>query len=67
MEEKDMEDNQKEDLVQQIQKALDQLATTVHNLSPGDVGSTDRVLYPIALARTEIDLIRQAAETAGCE
>lgn len=37
-----------------LEAILDELATSIHNLSPGDVGSMDRVLYPIAKAKAAI-------------
>lgn len=39
---------------QEMDDILDLLATKVHNLSPGDIGSTDRVLYPIAEAKAKL-------------
>lgn len=40
-----------------VQEILDELATTIHNLSPGDIGSMDRVLRPINVARSELYLL----------
>lgn len=44
-----------------IRDILDELATTIHNLSPGDVGSMDRVLLPIDAALTDIAAILEEA------
>jgi hypothetical protein len=38
-----------------LRDALDKLATDIHNMSPGDVGSMDRVLIVIARAEKEIE------------
>jgi hypothetical protein len=38
----------------EVQAILDELATTIHNLSPGDIGSMDRVLVPIAEAKAAL-------------
>lgn len=45
-----------------IRDILDELATTIHNLSPGDVGSMDRVLLPIDAALTDIAAILEGAK-----
>ena len=37
-----------------LDEVLDELATTVHNLVPGDVGSIDRVLMPIAKSKQQV-------------
>lgn len=38
-----------------LQDILDELATNIHNLSPGDVGSMDRVLLHIRKAKEKIE------------
>lgn len=38
----------------ELESILDELATTIHNLVPGDVGSMDRVLRPITKAKQKL-------------
>jgi hypothetical protein len=49
----------------ELQKILDELATKIHNLSPGDVGSIDRVLLHIRKAKEKLEAREQQAERRG--
>lgn len=53
------------DPTQRMREILETLATTIHNLSPGDVGSMDRVLRPIDQALAELSEVLDEAR-ANC-
>lgn len=42
---------------QQLEAILDELATAIHNLSPGDIGSIDRALLPIDQAKAQLQAL----------
>lgn len=50
-----------------LQAILDELATAIHNLSPGDVGSFERVLVPIERAKRRVEALIIKAKVEAYE